>query len=318
MALRLGVHLGQQNMSMEDMRALWRKLDEKVDWISIWDHFYEAPPAGGTIDHFEAMTTAGALAAETRKAILGVLVFYVGYRNPASIAKAATTLDHISGGRFELGLGGGWHTQEARSYGYDFPSMGTRLDMLDEATSIIRGMLTQERTTFAGKYFRVDNVSNLPRPVQNRMPIWIGGIGEKKTLDIVARQADGWNAAYVSVEEYARLSSVLDEWCDRHGRDPQTIARSINLTFLLSTSQAEIDQTREKIQADWGPLADRAISGALLCTPSEAVGRINAYREAGASMINVALRAPWNQEALDSYLEEVIPAVKSQFNDRSE
>ena len=310
MALRLGVHLGQQNMSMEDMRALWRKLDEKVDWISIWDHFYEAPPAGGTTDHFEAMTTVGALAAETRKAMLGVLVFYVGYRNPASIAKAATTLDHISGGRFELGLGGGWHVQEARAYGYDFPSVGTRLDMLDEATSIIRGMLTQERTTFEGKYFHADNVSNLPPPVQNRMPIWIGGIGEKRTLEIAARQADGWNAAYVSVEEFARLSSVLDEWCERHGRDPQTIARSINLTFHVSASQAEVDREREKIRAEWGPLASRAESGALLCTPSEALDRINAYREAGASMINVALRAPWNQQALDSYLEEVIPAAK--------
>ena len=311
MDLRLGVHLGQQNMSLKDMRALWRKLDEKVDWISIWDHFYEAPPAGGTIDHYEAMTAAGALAAETKKAILGVLVFYVGYRNPASIAKAATTLDHISGGRFELGLGGGWHVQEARAYGYDFPSLGTRLDMLDEATSIIRGMLTQERTTFEGKYFHVDNASNLPHPVQTRMPIWIGGIGEKRTLDIVARQADGWNAAYVSVEEFARLSGVLDDWCERHRRDPQTIARSINLTFHVSSSQAEIKQTREKFHADWGPLAPRVESGALLCTPSEAVDRINAYREAGASMINVALRAPWNQDALDSYLEEVIPTVKN-------
>src|SRR5690348_4296722 len=125
-SIRLGAHVGQQNMSMDDMRALWRRLDEHLDWISCWDHFYEAPPAGGTLDHFEALSTLGALAADTRNVRIGCLVFYVGYRNPASLAKAATTIDHISGGRFELGLGSGWHEQEARAYGYDFPGIRTR------------------------------------------------------------------------------------------------------------------------------------------------------------------------------------------------
>ncbi|MBT4491742.1 MAG: LLM class flavin-dependent oxidoreductase [Gammaproteobacteria bacterium] len=310
MSLRLGVHVGQQNMSMDTMRALWRKLDEKVDWISAWDHFYEAPPAGGTLDHFEAMATLGALAAETRKARLGVLVLYVGYRNPASIAKAAATLDHISGGRFELGLGAGWHEQEAIACGYDFPSVGTRLDMLDEASTIIRGMLTQDRTTFTGKHFSVDNVSNLPIPVQKRMPIWIGGLGEKKTLKLVAKHADGWNAAYTSVDNFSRLSGILDQWCEKQDRDPATLDRSINLTFNLGITQAEVDAERENLRAAWGPVAKRIESGALLCTPTEAVDRINAYREAGASMINIALRAPWNEAALDVYLEEVIPAAR--------
>lgn len=310
MASRLGVHVGQQNMSMDAMRSLWRKLDEKVDWISAWDHFYEAPPAGGTVDHFEAMTTLGALAAETKNAILGVLVLYVGYRNPASIAKAAATLDHISGGRFELGLGAGWHEQEATAFGYDFPSIGTRLDMLDEATRIIRSMLTEDRTTFEGKYYSAVHASNLPMPVQERMPIWIGGLGEKKTLRIVAEQADGWNAAYTSVENFARLCGVLDEWCEKLDRDPATLARSINLTFNLGLTQADVDRQREQLRASWGPAARRIEGGALLCTPSEAVDRVNRYKEAGASMINIALRAPWDEEALDAYLEEVIPQLR--------
>ncbi len=310
MSLKLGVHVGQQNMSMDTMRALWRKLDEKVDWISAWDHFYEAPPAGGTIDHFEAMTTLGALAAETKNARLGCLVFYVGYRNPASIAKAAATLDHISGGRFELGLGAGWHEPEARAYGYDFPSVGTRLDMLDEASTIIRGMLTEERTTFEGKHYSAIDASNKPMPVQERLPIWIGGLGEKKTLKIVAKHADGWNAAYTSVEHFAHLSKVLDEWCEKSGRDPASIGRSINLTFNMGTTQAEVDEEREKLRAAWGPVAERIESGAVLCTPSEAVDRIKSYEEAGASMINIALRAPWNEAALDAYLDEVIPTIK--------
>ena len=311
MSVRLGAHVGQQNMSMDTMRALWRKLDDKVDWISAWDHFYEAPPAGGTIDHFEAMATLGALAAETKKARLGCLVFYVGYRNPASIAKAAATLDHISNGRFELGLGAGWHEPEARAYGYDFPGVGTRLDMLDEATTIIRGMLTEERTSFSGKHYQVDQASNLPMPVQKRLPIWIGGLGEEKTLKLVAKHADGWNAAYTSVENFKRLNGVVDDWCNKQSRDPGTLDRSINLTFDLGLTAKAVDAQREQLHAAWGPAAKRIESGALLCTPAEAPERINEYIEAGASMVNVALRAPWDEEALDAYLEEVIPAVKS-------
>lgn len=311
MPLKLGVHVGQQNMSMDDMRGLWRKLDEKVDWLSCWDHFYEAPPAGGNVDHFEAMATLGALAAETRNARLGCLVFYVGYRNPASIAKAAATLDHISGGRFELGLGAGWHEPEARAYGYEFPSIGERLDMLDEATTIIRGMLTEERTTFEGRYYKAVDASNKPMPLQERLPIWIGGLGEKKTLKLVAKHADGWNAAYTSVANFTRLSGVLDEWCEKQHRDPASLARSINLTFNMGTNQGEVDAEKEKLRAAWGPAAERIESGALLCTPTEAVDRIKTYEAAGASMINIALRAPWNGAALDAYLDEVMPAVRA-------
>ena len=218
MGLSLGVHVGQQNMSMADMRALWRKLDEQgVDWISAWDHFYEAPPKEGTEPHFEAIATLGALAAETKNARLGCLVLYVGYRNPALLAKAATTLDHLSNGRFELGLGAGWHIWEATAYGYSFPDIGTRLDMLDEAAQIIRRMLTHERTTFSGRHFVVDNASCLPAPVQDRLPIWIGGVGEKRTLKIVAERADGWNAAYstrrrIQAPERRAGSAVRRRW----------------------------------------------------------------------------------------------------------
>lgn len=311
MALSLGVHVGQQNMSMDDMRALWRKLDNnKVDWISAWDHFYEAPPKDGTEPHFEAIATLGALAAETKHARLGCLVFYVGYRNPALLAKAATTLDHISGGRFELGLGAGWHIWEATAYGYSFPDIGTRLDMLDEATQVIRRMLTEERTTFSGKHYVVDNASCLPAPVQPRLPIWIGGLGEKKTLKIVAERADGWNAAYLPSDEFARLNTVLDQWCEEAERDPKNVRRGVNLMFNLATGQSQMKAERERLAKDWGKMAPRIEGGALLCTPDQAVERIMEYVNAGATDVNVALRAPWNEEALDAYLTDVMPRVR--------
>ena len=312
MPLSLGVHVGQQNMTMSQLRALWRKLDQSgFDWISAWDHFYEAPPAGGTLPHFEALATLGALAAETQHARIGCLVFYVGYRNPALLAKAATTLDHISGGRFELGIGAGWHHWEATAYGYDFPNVKTRLDMLDEAATVIRGMLTQERTTFHGKHFSVEDASCLPRPVQQRLPIWIGGVGEKRTLRLVAKHADGWNAAYVAPQEFARLGVVLDGWCERAGRNPRDVRRAINLTFNLATHAKGVAREAQQLKKDWGPAAGRIAGGALLGTPALAVDRILEYAAAGATEVNIALRAPWNPEALDAYIEEVVPRVRA-------
>lgn len=311
MTISLGVHVGQQNMAMDDMRRLWRKLDDHgVDWISAWDHFYEAPPQGGTEPHFEALATLGALAAETKQARIGCLVFYVGYRNPALLAKAATTLDHISGGRFELGIGAGWHIWEASAYGFPFPDIGTRLDMLEEAAQIIRRMLTEDRTTFSGKHYQVDNASCLPKPVQDRLPIWIGGIGEKRTLKLVADYADGWNAAYLSPEEFGRVNEVLNHWCEDENRDPASLKRAANVTFNLGLSEQEVAQQRQRLQDDWGSAAGRIENGALLCTPDRAVERMMEYARAGADEINVALRAPWNEEALDAYLTDIMPRIR--------
>jgi len=304
-------------MTMDELRALWQKLDGAgLDWLSVWDHLYEAPPAGGTIDHFEAVATLGALAVETEHARLGCLVFYVGYRNPGLLAKAAVTLDHLSGGRFELGLGGGWHQWEAEAYGYDFPGVGTRLDMLDEAAELIVSLLASDdgdglrRTTFEGDHFRAADASCLPPPIDGRLPIWIGGLGEKRTLRTAARFADGWNAAYVSAEEFARKNQVLDNWCDAERRDPATIERSVNLQFAMAVDTVSAERAAADLDAQWGPMAARIRGGALLGTPDQAAEQLLAYAEAGADLINVALRAPFDHDALDAYVNDVVPAVR--------
>lgn len=313
MTLSLGAHIGQQNLTMDNMRALWRRLDaEGLDWLSAWDHLYEAPPAGGTLPHFEAIATLAALAVETKHARLGCLVFYVGYRNPGLLAKAAVTIDHLSGGRFELGLGGGWHEQEAAAFGYDFPRVGIRLDMLDEATTLIRSLLSNDRTTFSGEHYGAENASCLPGPVNGKMPIWIGGVGEKRTLPIVAAQADGWNAAYISPAEYKRLNGVLDASCERIDRDPQTVERSINLMFTMGADEAGAAAAELAIDSQWGAMADRVKGGALLGTADRAIETILEYRAAGADMVNIALRYPLDDEALESYLADVVPVVRSE------
>ena len=293
---------------MPDLRALWRRLDDAgVDWISVWDHFYEAPPAGGTVDHFEAVATLGALAADTRRARLGCLVFCVAYRNPGLLAKAAMTIDHISGGRFELGLGAGWHQWEAQAYGYDFPPPGVRLDMLEEAVPVLRSLLTEERTTHSGRHYRADNASCLPPPLQARLPIWVGGTGERRTLRIAAMHADGWNAAYVSAGRYRHLNGVLDDHCRSAGRDPATIRRSVNLIFALS---AEGTAAEEVIATQgWGPMAAMVREGALAGPPESAPEQVRRYLESGAQGVNIALRAPWDDAVLDRYLEQ-LPALR--------
>ena len=303
--LQLGAHVGQQNMSMDAMRSLWRQFDAAgLDWISVWDHLYEAPNAGGTLPHFEAVACLGALAADTSRARLGCLVFYVGYRNPGLLAKAAVTIDHISGGRFELGIGGGWHQWEAAAYGYDFPAVGARLDMLEEAAGLINSYFTNERTTHSGEYFRASDASMLPPPVRGHMPLWIGGVGERRTLRCAAEHATGWNAAYISPDEFGRLGRVLDRHCDDIGRDPATIERSINVMFDVGRDPASL-------AAQWGDMWDRVSGGSLHGSLDDAAARILEYHAAGADLVNVAVRAPVDGELLEGYLDHTVPAVRA-------
>lgn len=305
----LGVHVGQQSASMAELRSLWRRLDDAgVDWISVWDHLYEAPPLGGTLDHFEALSTLGALAADTSRARIGCLVFCVLYRNPAMLAKAATTLDHISGGRFELGLGAGWHDQEAQAYGYDFPALGRRMDQLEEALPLIRGLLTQPRTTHEGAHYRTVDASCLPVPVQDRLPIWIGGTGEKRTMRLAAEHADGWNAAYITAERFGQLNAIADRKCESIGRDPASLKRGINLIFALTSEGRDV--TEVVAEQGFGPAAPFLAGGALGGTLDGVVEQVMAYVDAGADEVNIALRHPWDEEMLEGYLE-LLPAIRS-------
>jgi alkanesulfonate monooxygenase SsuD/methylene tetrahydromethanopterin reductase-like flavin-dependent oxidoreductase (luciferase family) len=236
---------------------------------------------------------------------------YVGYRTPGVLAKAATTIDHLSGGRFELGLGSGWHEPECRAFGYPFPSIGVRSAMLDESATIIRSLLTQPRTTYHGEHFSVEDASCLPLPVQERLPIWIGGTGPRKTIPLVAKHADGWNVAYVSSAEFARLSAVVDDACRAAGRAPSSVRRAVNLSFNLSSTAAAAAEARERLQAQWGPAFGRIAGGSLLGTPDDAVATIRSFVDAGAQDVNVALRWPWDEDALTAYLDEVVPALRA-------
>jgi F420-dependent oxidoreductase-like protein len=285
-----GVHTGLQNTTMRDLVDVWHHTEGLgFGWISVWDHFYAADASGGA-ECFEAVASHAALACETSTVTCGCLVYSVGYRHPAVLANAIATIDHLSDGRAALGLGAGWHQAEYDAYGIPFPSAGVRIDQLDEAAQCARGLLHDETTTFDGQYFQLRDAKCEPRPVQKRLPIWIGGGGERKTLRTVAKWADGWNVPFVSLDEFARKRAVLHRHCEEVGRDPGQIRCAVNVAVAWK---------HDDLVAQFNGLAEFFRDAALTGSEEEARDKVGRYIEAGADQVNIALRAPWQPEGLE-------------------
>ncbi len=286
-----GVHTGLQSCTVEDLRRTWRRIEELgFDWISIWDHFYGATGRPDDAECWEAVAMHAALACETSRVRVGSLVYCVGYRHPAVLAKMITAIDHLSGGRADLGMGAGWAMVEYQAYGIPFPAPKVRLDQLEEALRCVRGLLRDETTTFEGEHFRLTDARNEPRPVQSALPIWVGGGGEQRTLRIAARHADGWNVPFISPDEFARKRGVLHGHCTAVDRDPAEIRCAINVGLAW---------TEDSLRAQFGQIADHVRPGVLSGTDDEVAETIGRYVEAGADQINIALRAPFDVEALE-------------------
>jgi F420-dependent oxidoreductase-like protein len=287
-----GVHAGLQHTDTATLRGLWRRIEDLgFGWISIWDHFYAATRTDDPLC-LEGVATHAALACDTSTVRCGSLVYSVGYRHPAVLANAICTIDQLSNGRAALGLGAGWSQIEYDAYGIPFPPIGVRMDQLDEAIQCVQGLLQNETTDFDGKWFTLRNARCEPKPVQPKLPVWVGGVGEKRTLRIVARWADGWNAAFVSPEAFAHKRAVLLQHCEAVGRDPAEIAIAVNLGLAWS------DESRRQ---QFGKLADFVAPGVLGGSDEEVIDRIGAYVEAGASQVNLSLRAPFDVDALDRF-----------------
>jgi F420-dependent oxidoreductase-like protein len=214
------------------LERFWRDADE-LGFHSVWDydHFYGMrDPSTPT---FDGWSTLAAMAAVTSRIRVGCMVTGVTYRHPAILAKMAVSVDHISSGRLEFGIGAGSHEGEHRGYGIPYPSAGVRIDMLDEACGIIRRLWTENAVTHQGRFWNLDGALGNPKPVQERLPMVIGGTGERKTLRVVARHADEWNFSPLEdpgpkgPEEFARLSGILDDHCAVLGRNPKEIRRGV-------------------------------------------------------------------------------------------
>ena len=258
------------------------------DAVTVIDHFENVVPGREDMPVLEAYTVLPALAACTQRVHLGALVTGVTYRNPALLAKMVTSLDVISKGRAILGIGAAWYEREHRSYDFELPPIGVRMDRLDEALTICKLMFTQERASFAGKHHRIDEAINQPRPIQPGGPrILIGGGGEKRTLRLLARHGDigHWGGP---LEDLRRKNDVLARHCEAEGRDPSTILRTVGAPFVLVESEEQARKAAERV-----PPERRAMFQPV--TVDQAAERLRPYVDAGFggfTFNNLALPRP--------------------------
>ncbi|NKB99931.1 MAG: TIGR03560 family F420-dependent LLM class oxidoreductase [Pseudomonadales bacterium] len=231
--MQFGIKTPPQQCSWQDMAAIWRATDEIPTFTSCWnfDHFY--PLVGDENGPcMEAWVTLSALAAMTKRVRIGCMVNGTPYRHPAVIANMAATLDIVSNGRLNLGLGAGWHEGESAAYGIDLLPIGQRMDRFEESVQIVRDLLTQQTTTFAGTYYDLASARCEPKgPQQNGPPIVIGGGGEKRTLHIAAQYADHWNLPFASPAQFAAKYEVLEQHCATVGRDIAEIECSVQVAL---------------------------------------------------------------------------------------
>ena len=240
--MRFGIKTAPQHTSWGDMLDVWRAADEVELFETAWnfDHFY---PLQGDKNGpcLEAWVTLSALAQATSRIRIGCMVNGVPYRHPALVANMAASLDIVSGGRLELGLGAGWNEQETKAYGIDLLPMGQRMDRFEEAVAVIDSLLVHEITTFQGKYFQLEQARCEPKgPQQPRPPIVIGGGGEKRTLRIAARFAQHWNLPFATPEVFHKKNEILLAHCEAVGRDSSLIMRSVQIESTADQDPAEV------------------------------------------------------------------------------
>ncbi len=281
-------------------------LAEELGFDSIWvyDHFHNVPvPAHEAV--FECWTTIAAISQRTSRIRLGQMVGCNSYRNPGLLAKITSTVDVISGGRLDWGIGAGWYENEYRGYGYEFKKPSDRIGMLRETVEIVKSMWTNAETTYDGKYYKLERANCDPKPLQQPTPpVWIGGGGEKVTLRVVAEHADVSNFGS-SVEEFVRKREILKGHCAAIGRDEESIRKTISSEVFIRETEKEIIEAGSR--SLWGEPAESWRSKALVGTPEQVSEKIQRYLDAGCTGF-----VPWcpdypSTETLELFARHVMP-----------
>ncbi len=298
---------------LPDPAAKWAKakeialLAESSGYDSVWvyDHFHNVPkPAGEAV--FECWTTMAALAEATSTVHLGQMVGCALYRQPSLLAKITSSIDVISGGRLEWGIGAGWYRNEFAGYGVPFPEPRDRIGMMAETVEIVRSMWSQPETTYQGRYYQLDRAHCDPKPLQDPHPrIWIGGGGEQLTLRVVARLADCANFGG-KPEEFAHKREVLKQHCKTVGRDEEEIAKTWSPDVLVRETEAEL----AAFTSMWGEPRESWVAGNLVGTPEQVCEKVARYVELGCSYI-----VPWCRDYPDTttltlLAERVVPEFR--------
>ena len=311
--IKLGVLLWSQASEWPELEASARRVDELgYDSLWTWDHLY-AIFGDPYQPIFEGWTALGAWAKVTSRVRLGLLVGANTFRNPGLVAKQAATLDHISGGRAILGIGGAWFELEHTAHGIEFgASPGERLAWLDEAVGAMRSALDGEPVTSpAGGHYAFDDLRQQPLPIQEHLPIMIGGSGERKTLRTVAKYADEWNAMG-SVEKLRHKNEVLRRHCDEVGRDESEIERTAGCKPIIRDTEAEARRVWEvQMEHNRTPMANVADDDTFwVGTPEQIAEKMIERREIGFSTFLAEMAAPYDDETLARWIGEVKPMVE--------
>jgi probable F420-dependent oxidoreductase len=300
---------------------------ERLGFDSVWvsDHFFASLDRYGGGDErygtLEPLTTLGGLAAKTERVRLGTLVLSAAFRHPAILAKSATAVDRLSGGRLELGIGAGWYEEEFEAFGYPFGSVGERFDLLEETLGYVGALFDGEPASFEGKRFRLDEAYNHPRPVQEpRPPLLVGGKGGPRLLRIAAKYADGWNAAWRwRPEDYGERAAAARHACERAGRDPTTFRLSLGLFTVVGEDEADLQRRfelmGERLPAGVGQAIglDTLRKECLAGTTDQVVERVAAFAELGVSELIVCPAPVWfsipDPSMVELFAERVLPSL---------
>src|SRR5215212_4959143 len=302
--IRFGVHAGPQHTSYADYLRLWREAEAMgYDWASVFDHFIpiQSDPEGPCL---EGPTLLAAMAAQTSRIRCGILVVGNTYRHPAVLANIAATIDHISGGRLELGVGAGWWEMEHEEYHIPFHTTGRRIRMLAESAKMLKLLWTEHRVNFQGRYYELTDALCEPKPVQNPLPLWIGGMGEQLTLRAVAESADGWNTFLMTPEQYKHKLDVLADHCAAVGRDPREIRKSLVVQALVSEDEGLLRERGAALQGGARP--------ALMGTPEQVAEQLMPYVELGVGDFILGVRAPADYRNLETFIEKVAPLLRKE------
>ena len=307
--MRFAIQTPQYQTDVDALARVWRAA-EGLGFRSAWlmDHLYPimVPP---TEPILEAWTTLAALASRTERLRLGVLVTANTFRHPAVLARMAATVDQLSGGRLEVGLGAAWCREEHEENGLAFPAVGDRLGMLDEACRVLRALWSEPAVTFAGRHYALVNARCVPKPRQRRLPLLVGGQGERRALRIVARHADRWNASGAADALGAKVRT-LHAHCDAVGRDRREVALTVRNDFLLTDDRAAAEATVDRLARFARVSAETMRARLWVGDVAQVTERLAGFAAVGFDECILALSPPYGSATVDMlsrFATEVAP-----------
>lgn len=304
-----GIQLQPQYVGWDELREFGALVDELgYDYLMTWDHFVPlfGDATGPNLEGWQVLAAWGAI---TKKAKIAMLVSGNTYRHPAVLANMTATLDHITNGRAILGLGAAWHEAEHRMYGIAFDTAPLRLAKLREASRIVRSLLDEERTTFAGKHYTITGAICEPKPLQKKLPLMIGGGGEQVTLRITARYADIWHG-FGAPEVIARKVEILKRHCEEVGRDFSEILPTTGGTILIRDSEEGVTRRLEEVRVRNRMDAPPARPVPAVPTVEAVAQRLAEHWRAGIRGFIFGMNPPYDRETIERLVGEVRPRLQ--------